>query len=243
MLAARATETGERAARDIMPARNRDFLDRIRHIRDRDRQQTFGCRRRLDCASGGGFDLASQGCESGGDDLGVERLVAAGTEQRGEKFGAQPAERDIAVGHGQRAVVAITGRAGKGACRVRADLKACAVKAADRAAARRDGMDPHHWRDDPRACDDGFAVALEHARKMRDVGRSAPHVEADDLCQPGLCGGARHADNPARGPRKDGVAALKMRGIGQPAVRLHKQAADLGACGGGKAFDIAAQHR
>ena len=139
-------------------------------------------------------------------------------------LGPDLAEHDVAVGDGERAAAAVAGRARHGAGAVRADAEAAAVKAADRAAAGRDGVDLEHRRAHPHAGDGALAGPLVGAGEMRDVGRGAAHVEADDMVEAGLRGGARHADDAARRAGEDRVLAAKGRGVGQAAIRLHEAA-------------------
>ena len=99
----------------------------------------------------------------------------------GKKRGLQLAEHDVGVGDGERPAAAVAGRAGIRAGALRADAEARAVEGADRAAARRDGVDRHHRRAHAHAGDLGLEGALVLAGVVRDVGRGAAHVEADDL--------------------------------------------------------------
>src|SRR3546814_14301669 len=82
-----------------------------------------------------------------------------------------------------------------------------AVPAADRAAARGDGVDAQHRRADARARDDRLVVALEAAGIMADVGRGAAHVEADQARLAQGCGAADHAADAPRGAGEDRIAA------------------------------------
>src|SRR3546814_18368093 len=91
--------------------------------------------------------------------------------------GLDLAEQDVAVGDGQRAAAAIGGGAGDGARAFGTDEEARAVPAADRAAARGDGVDAQHRGADARARDDGLVVALAAAGIMADVGRGTAHVD------------------------------------------------------------------
>ena len=60
MLSTSPAKTGERIARHIMPARDRDFLDRIGHIGDRNRDEAFGGLFGRDCLSSRCFDFGNE---------------------------------------------------------------------------------------------------------------------------------------------------------------------------------------
>src|SRR3546814_136489 len=98
-----------------------------------------------------------------------------------------------------------------------------AVPAAERAAARGDGVDAQHRRADARARDDRLVVALEAAGIMADVGRGAAHVEADQARLAQGCGAADHADDAPRGAGEDRIAAVEGGGGGEAARAFHEQ--------------------
>ena len=146
-----------------------------------------------------------------------------------EMLGPDLAEHDVAIGDRQRAAAPVAGRAGHRAGAVRPDPEALPVIGADRAAARRDGVDLQHRRAHPDPGDGPLAGPLVGAGEMRDVGRGAAHVEADDLVEARLGRGPRHADDAAGGAGQDRVLAAKGGGIGQAAVRLHEEQPALSA--------------
>ncbi len=83
-------------------------------------------------------------------------------------------------------------------------------------------MNAHHGRAQPHAGNFGDERALVFAGIVRDIGRGAAHVEADD---PVETREARHlhcADNAAGRARKDRVLSLEAASIGESARRLHE---------------------
>ena len=62
-------------------------------------------------SSGGLRDLFGECCEFCRHDIGIERLVAIGAEDRREMARLDLADADIGIGHGQRAAVAGSRRA------------------------------------------------------------------------------------------------------------------------------------
>ncbi len=95
----------------------------------------------------------------------------------------------------------------------------------DRAAARRHRVDQHHRCAHAHAGDLRLIGAFELAVEMRDVGRGAAHVEADDLVEARLPRGFHRADDAARRAGEDAVLALELAGVGQAAIRLHEHEA------------------
>src|SRR3546814_16911884 len=87
-----------------------------------------------------------------------------------------------------------------------------AVPAADRAAARGDGVDAQHRGADARARDDGLVVALEAAGIMADVGRGTAHVEADQASLAPGRGAADHAADAPRGAGAERIAPVQGAG-------------------------------
>ena len=103
-------------------------------------------------------------------------------------------------------------------------------------------MDAHHRRTHANASDLRFELALELAREVAHVGRSAAHVEADHALLTGDLRGARHADDATRRARQNRVLALKAMRVREAAGRLHevqRHARQLGL----DLFDIAPQNR
>ena len=92
---------------------------------------------------------------------GIERLVAMRPEHGGKECRLHLAQHHVAVGDGERPVLAVAGGAGIGAGGIRPDAVARAVEMQDRAAARGDGVDAHHRRAHAHAGDLGLEGALE----------------------------------------------------------------------------------
>ena len=161
VLAAGAAEAIERIARDVIAARDRNRLDRLGHLRNRNGEKSVGDRLRLPPVA----DVARERGKALPHDLVVERLVAARAEHFREEIGDQLARHQIGVGDRERAAAAIGGGSGIGAGGSRANAKARAVEREDRAAARGDGMDLHHRRAHAHARDFGLEGALEFARR------------------------------------------------------------------------------
>ena len=242
VLAAGAAEAVERVAGHVVAALHRDLLDRVGHVLDRDLEET---RRDLDrCArvAGGRANLRREGREPRAHRAGVQRLVLAGAEDVREEFRLQLAEHDVAVGDAERPAAPVARRAGIGARRLRPDAIARAVEGADRAAARRHGVDQHHRRAHPHARHQGLEGTLVVAVIVRHVGGRAAHVEGDDPAEAGLARRLHRADDAAGRAAENRVLALEERGVGQPPARLHEhepRAAQLG----GHPLDITAQQR
>ena len=204
---------------------DRDLLDRLGHVLDRDHQKAV---RDLD---GGAFvaglalDLLRERRELLAYDVLVQRFVRIGAEHPGEEARADLAHHHVRVGHAERPAPPVAGRSRVGARGIRSHAVACAVEMEDRAAARRDGVDLHHRRAHAHPGDQGLEGAFVLAVVMRNVGRCAAHVEADDLVV------ARHrrrpdgADDAARRTRQDAVLAAEEARIGETAVGLHEHQA------------------
>ena len=120
----------------------------------------------------------------------------------------------------ERAAAPIRGRPGIRARGLGPDAKARAVERADRAAAGRDRVDAHHRRAQPHAGHFGHERALVLAGPVRDVGRRAAHVEADDPVEAREPRHLDRADDAAGRPGQDRVLALEQVRVGQPAARL-----------------------
>ena len=221
VLAAGAAEAVERVARHVVAALHRDFLDRVRHVLDRDLDEAVGdLLRRL------AADLVGKLGEGRAHRVGVERLVLLGPEDLREEIRDQLADHHVGVGDGERPAAAVALRSRIGAGRVRADAEARAVEMQDRAAAGRDRVDQHHRRAHAHARDLGLERALVLAVVVRHVGRGAAHVEADQAVEAGLAAGLRHADHAAGGTGEDRVLALEQLGGGEPAGGHHEHEAD-----------------
>ena len=221
MLAAGAAEAVEQIAGDVVAALHRDLLDGVRHVLDGDGDETFG----------DGFgrspvaDLGGKSCEFLTHRRGIQRLVLSRPENRREEIRLQLAEHDVGVGHSERAAAAVTGRAGIGAGRIRADAKASGLEMQDRAAARRHSVDAHHRRAHAHARDLRVEGALIFAVVMRDVGRGAAHVEADHLVEARKPCCLDHADDAACRTGQQRVLALEHVGCRQPSRGHHEHQA------------------
>ncbi len=222
MLAAGTAETVQGVAGDVVAPLHRDFLDRVRHVLDRDLQIAVGDLDRTSAIAGGVVNLLCQRLELLVHRRGVKRRVLMRTEDVGEEVRLQLAEHDVAVGHRQRTAATVAGGAGIGARALRPDPVAGSVEETDRAAARRDRVDHHHRRPHAHAGHQRLEGALVFAVVVSHVRRGPAHVEGDDALEPRLGRGLDRADDAARGARQDGVLALKQMGVGQPAVRLHE---------------------
>ena len=222
MLAAGAAEAVERVARHVIAALHGNLLDRVRHVLDRDLDEAVGDFLRRLVA-----DFLRQIVESVPHRLAVERLILMRPENLREEIRDQLADHHIGVGHRQRPVAAVAFWSRIGARAVGSDAEARAVEMQDRAAARGDRMDQHHWRAHAHAGDLGLEGALVFAVEMRHVGRSAAHVKADQAVEAGLPPGLRHADHAAGRSRQDGVFSLKQFRRRQPARGHHEHQANI----------------
>ena len=82
---------------------------------------------------------------------------------------------------------------------------------------------------------------------VRNVGRGAAHVEADQPHRLAVrempAGGCDHADHSARRTGQDGILATEHRGAGKAAIGLHELEARIRRQPGGHAVDVAAENR
>ncbi|EWS58097.1 hypothetical protein Y694_03996 [Methylibium sp. T29-B] len=102
VLPAGAAETLQRVAAHVVAARDRDALDRIGHVGHSDLQRAGGHVLRQRGTAGRHGELLRQRAEALHHALGVERLVAARPEHRGEICGLDAPEQQVRVGGGQR---------------------------------------------------------------------------------------------------------------------------------------------
>ena len=222
-----------------MPACDRYLADRIRHIVDRNRKESL-CnlfqRRRFGQSFSHRFERGVRG-------TGIKRLVTAGAEHGREEGRINPPKKQIAIGNGKRPALAIAGRAGVRARAFWPDAIACAVKGANRTAARGYGVDLHHRCGNPHPRDHTVAGQFIVTSVMRDIRAGSAHVEANQLLVPKRLASSDHADHPARWPRQNCILAAKRTHFGQSAVRLHEtQAIGFGQfCA--KSIGVAPQHR
>ena len=116
MLAAGAAKRIQHIVGDVVAALDRDRLDRVRHVLDRDPDEAVGdLFRRAPVA-----ELARERLERLAHGVRVERLVLLGPENVREKFGLQFARHHIGVGDGERAAAPVGEGPRIGARRVRA---------------------------------------------------------------------------------------------------------------------------
>ena len=131
MLPACPAKAGQGIAGDIMPAFDRDFLDRIGHVRHRNCHETFGNFLRGHLFSGRGGNVHDKRFKFITHHVGVERLVAVGSKYVREMRRDNLAQHDIAIRHRQRPTTPVTGRTGDSACRMWPNLETRAIKRAD----------------------------------------------------------------------------------------------------------------
>src|SRR5207237_7788766 len=104
MLAARAPETVQRVARHVVAALHRNLLDRVRHVLDRDLDETIG--NQLGRAAVA--DLFCQRAEGLAYRLGIEREVLVRAEYLRKQVRDELADHDVGVGERERPAAAIT---------------------------------------------------------------------------------------------------------------------------------------
>ena len=202
VLAARGAKAVQRVAGHVVAALDRDLLDGVGHVLDRDADCAVGdLLRRAPVA-----DLGRQLLEGRAHGVRVERLVAVGPEDRRKVRRVELAQHDVGIGHGERAAAAVAPRPRIGAGALRTDAEARAVVGDDRAATGRDRMHAQHRHREAHARDLRLERTLVGAGEMRDVGRRTAHVEADDAGKARALCRLRHADDAARGARKDRIA-------------------------------------
>ncbi len=146
MLAAGAAEAVERVLGDVETALDRDLLDRVRHVLDRDLEEAVGDLLGRAGLAGGALHLAGECRKFVAHHRGVERPIARGPKHLGEVIRMNLAHHHVGVGDAKRTVAAIARRARVGARTFRPDAEARAVEEQNRAAARRHGVDLHHRR-------------------------------------------------------------------------------------------------
>src|SRR6478735_11020926 len=95
----------------------------------------------------------------------------------------QPPERQVHVADGQvsSALPAVAERARIGAGALGTDREPPVFEPADRAAARGNGVNGQHWRDDAYPGNLMLVATLEFAGVSRDIGRRAAHIESEHL--------------------------------------------------------------
>ncbi len=143
MLPARAAETLQHIAGDIMPPRDRDLLDRIGHIVDHADEALGNLARRLPHQS---RDLSAPRQRG----FRVDRLIPVRPEHRRKMLRPDLAKHDIAVGDRQRPAAPVAGRPRHRPSALRPDPEALPVIDTDRGhAARRHRVDLQHRRPHP----------------------------------------------------------------------------------------------
>ena len=218
-------KAGKRVARHVMAPRDRDALDRIGHAGDGDGNEALSGVAHAQGLAGFRLHLRADGGDARLRRIGIERLVAIRAEQAGKMIGLDLAEQQVAVGDGERSAAPVAGRSRHRARRFRPDAEAAIDEAADRSAARRDGVDLHH-----------------RTGIMGHVGRGAAHVEADHRAKTGLFRGPGQADDAARRAGEDRVLAPEQHAVDQAAARLHEQHVGPIAQRVAQPVDIGAQH-
>ena len=170
-----------------------------------------------------GAHLVGERRELRAHDVRIERLVAARGRTPAETASGSSLPtitlQSVTVSGPPRRYAAGPGIRARG---LGPDAKARAVERADRAAARRHRVDAHHRRAQPHAGDFGDEGALVLAGPVRDVGRRAAHVEADDPVEAREPRHFDRADDAARRAGQDRVLALEQVRVGEPAARLHE---------------------
>ncbi len=225
MLAAGSAEYGERVSGHVVAALHRDALDRLGHVADGDFDEPGS---HLFCgltAARCVFNALRQFRESAANDLAVERRVAARAEHVRKELRLDATEHHIGIRHRQWPAAPVAGRTRVGTGRIRPDAQARAIEVQDRAAPRRHGVDTHHRRPHAHAGNKSLELTLVLAGIVRNVGRRAAHVEADDVPEPSVFAGPGHADDAAGRARQDRVLTLETPGVSQAAVALHEEQA------------------
>ena len=167
-------------------------------------------------------DLVGQRREPGSDHVAVERLVLVRPEDARKELRLQLPEEHVAVGDAQRTAPPVAGGPRVRPGRLRPHPVAGAVERADRASARRHGVDHHHRGAHAHPRHHGLERALVGAVVVGDVGRGPAHVERDDARVARARRGLGRAHDAAGGAGQDGVLALEQLRVGEAAVRLHE---------------------
>ena len=217
VLAARAAKALQGVARHVVAAGHADLLDGIGHLLHGDLDETVGhFLRRSPGLHGERTKLCAH-------HVSIQRFVGRLAKHLRKMRRLDLAHHHVRIGHGQRAAPAVAGGAGMGARTLGADTKAGAVKAQHRAATGRHRVDAHHGRAHAHASHLCLKLALECARIVAHIGAGAAHVEADHAIVPRQLRSPGHAHNAARRAREDGVLALKVVRVRQPARGLHEE--------------------
>ena len=223
MLAAGAAEAAQRVLGDVVAALHRDVLDRIRHVRDGDLEESVrDFLRRARRARSSRATSAASAANFARTTAASSGWSPAGPNTRGKSAGIELADHHVAVGDGQRPAAPVRRRAGIRAGRFGPDAKARAVERQIEPPPAATVWMRIIGAREPHAGDLGDERALVLAGVVRDVGRRAAHVEADDLVEAREPRNLDRADDAAGRTRQDRVLALEAMGVGQPAARLHE---------------------
>ena len=179
MLSTGPAKTAQTILGHIVATLYRHLFDGIRHILDRDRQesgrdllfalQSTGCLLYLYCHAGKTLP----------DDRHIQSLLRVRTKHPREVIRLNLAQHDVTVGYRQRTVIAVAGRPGASTGRLRSHPITRTIELQYRTATGRYRMDAHHRRTHTHSSDLGFKGALKLARIMTDIGRGASHIEAN----------------------------------------------------------------
>ena len=216
MLPACAAEALQREASRVMAFLDRNLLDGIGHIGNRDAQKPFRHGARI----GRGLalrlaDFSGKDSEFLRDNRRIQGLITVWPENRREVMRLNLAHHHIRIRDGQRPATPITGRARHCASGIRPDTEARTIEMQNGTTTGGHGIDCHHRRTHPNASDFCFKRALKSAGIKRDIGGSAAHVKADDTLKPTHRRGARRANNAAGGAGQNRILALEMPCFGQ----------------------------
>ena len=205
VLTAGAAEAVERIARHVVTALQRDLLDRVRHVLDRDPDETVG-----DVFGRAAVaDVLCELRERVAHGLRIERQVLLRAENPRKEIGDEFSDHHIGIGDRQRSAAAVAFRSGIGARAVGSDPEACPVEVQDRAATCRHGVNEHHRGAHAHAGNLGLERAFVLAVEVRDVGGGAAHVEADEVREPRLAPALRHPHHAGGRSGQDRVLALE----------------------------------
>ena len=247
VLTACAAERAQGEVRRIFPSLYRNLFNRCGHLVDGDPQEALGGLLGGHPRATFGQHLPGKPVKAGPGRFQVQLLPAVGPEDSGKHAGLYPAQHKVGIRYGQRAAVSIAGRPRTGACGLGPGKEPSGMKAQDRSASRRYGMNLEHRRTQPGAGDLVVGYVLIAACIQRDIGGRPAHVKANEFLEPRLFGGARGAYHAGRRTGKDGVLAPESARFDQPSVALHERQVPRRQLPvfqpGAQPLDIAAQHR
>ncbi len=131
MLAACPAKTLKRIFSDIITALNRNFLDRICHIFNRNAQKATGNFFFASFDTGFSFDLRRKHGKTSANGRHVKRLILIGAKNMRKILRLQLAKHGVAIGYGKRATTAIASRPRIGTSAFRPDLEPAMFKPAN----------------------------------------------------------------------------------------------------------------